>query len=92
MAALHEKDSILAEMGRIIRSRRAYLGRSQQQIADRIGVHKTYVSQIERGLVNMHITLLGELAIALDISIETLLEPLIASLEKHKSQTGNRHK
>ena len=84
MATSPQTAHILAEIGRLIRSRRAYLGWSQQALADRIGVHKTYISQIERGQANVHVTLLGELAVALDADVDTLLEPLIRSVNDRR--------
>ena len=84
MATSSQTAQILSEIGRLIRSRRAYLGWSQQTLAERVGVHKTYISQIERGQANVHVTLLGELAVALDVDVDTLLEPLIRSVNDRR--------
>jgi len=38
------------KLGQIIRDRRKSLGFSQEELAFKSGLHRTYISQIERGL------------------------------------------
>jgi transcriptional regulator with XRE-family HTH domain len=49
---------------------------SQEDLAERAGLHWTYVSGIERGRRNPGLNTLGVLAKALDLSISELLRGL----------------
>lgn len=60
-------------IGRIIASRRNNLGLSQEALADRAGIHRTYVSQLERGLKSPTISVLTEIAEALETRPSNLL-------------------
>ncbi|MBP2292990.1 helix-turn-helix domain-containing protein [Azospirillum rugosum] len=57
-------------MQRIRRSR----GWSQEELAFESGLHRTYISGIERGARNPTVTVLKELADALGVSAASLLE------------------
>ena len=48
-------------------------GISQENLADRAGVHRTYVSGVERGVRNPTITVLEKLAVALSTGLPELL-------------------
>jgi len=41
---------------------------SQQELADLAGVHRTYVSDIERGARNLTVTTVSRIAFSLDIT------------------------
>jgi two-component system, response regulator len=58
-----------------IKQQRSALGISQEELAARAGLHRTYVSEVERGERNPSITSVEKLAQALQISITNLLEP-----------------
>jgi transcriptional regulator with XRE-family HTH domain len=64
-----------------VRERRLELGISQEELALRAGLHRTYVSDIERGNRNIAITNVVRLADALELpvadifSAEIFLEP-----------------
>jgi len=47
---------------------------SQEALAVKIGADRAYVSAIERGLQNMTIVRIAELAIALDVEVVDLVE------------------
>jgi len=49
-------------------------GWSQEEYADRAGVHRTYVSDLERGARNPTITVVEKLAQALQVNIGQLLD------------------
>lgn len=54
---------------------RAWRGRrgiSQEELAERAGLHRTYVSDIERGARNVSLESIEKLASALEISVSTL--------------------
>jgi len=60
--------------GRAIQSRRYELGFSQEEVAERAGLHRTYISDIERGSRNPSLESIEKLAIALDISMTELFQ------------------
>lgn len=47
---------------------------SQEELADLCGVHRTYISQLERGLKNPTLNVLQKIAKALGIKLSTLIE------------------
>lgn len=60
-------------LGNAIKQQRSALGISQEELAARAGMHRTYVSEVERGERNPSITSVEKLAHALEISITNLL-------------------
>jgi len=46
---------------------------SQEELAFRSGLHRTYISGVERGVRNPTITVLSEIAAALKVSIADLV-------------------
>jgi transcriptional regulator with XRE-family HTH domain len=56
----------LPEFGRRVRQRRVDLGLSQEELADRSDLHRTYVSSLERGERNVCLHNLIVLASALE--------------------------
>jgi CheY-like chemotaxis protein len=61
-------------LGTAIRSGRSHLGISQEELACRAGLHRTYISDIERGARNPSVASIGKLAQALQISVSMLFE------------------
>lgn len=61
-------------VGANMRSAREALGVSQEELADRAGIHRTYISGVERGVRNPTITVLEKIAKALRVKVATLLE------------------
>src|ERR1700744_2657481 len=60
--------------GTTIKSKRAELGMSQEELADRAGLHRTYVSDVERGTRNVSLGSIEKLAHALGLSVWRLFE------------------
>ncbi len=56
-----------------MRKLRTAAGLSQEQLAERAGLHWTYISGIERGRRNPGLNNLGRLATALGVSLPDLL-------------------
>lgn len=50
------------------------MGLSQEELADRAGYHRTYISSIERGKRNISIVTLEKISIALGVSVVVLVE------------------
>jgi CheY-like chemotaxis protein/DNA-binding XRE family transcriptional regulator len=61
-------------LGMAIKTQRASLGISQEELAHRAGLHRTYVSDLERGVRNPSIESIEKLAGALQISVSKLFE------------------
>ena len=64
--------SIKQRFGLAIKQRRGELGISQEELAFRTGLHRTYISDIERGSRNPSLENIEKLAKALEISLSTL--------------------
>lgn len=62
-------DNALRAVAIRMRERRLELGISQEELAHRAGLHRTYVSDLERGNRNIAITNLVRLADALEIPV-----------------------
>ena len=58
--------------GAAVRSRRERLGLSQEDFADKAGIHRTYVSSIELGKVQVSIVIAAQLATALETPLSKL--------------------
>ena len=65
---------IRARLGSNVRSLREARGWSQEDYADRAGLHRTYVSDIERGRRNPTVTVVEKLARPLEVSPGSLLD------------------
>ncbi len=60
-------------VGLNVRRLREASGRSQEEFAFDAGMHRTYVSGIERGVRNPTVTVLEKLAIALKVTLAELV-------------------
>jgi transcriptional regulator with XRE-family HTH domain len=67
------KAAWLDALGALIRAQRVTAGLSLRELAERTKVSNAYLSQIERGLHEPSISVLGAIAAALDVSLEALL-------------------
>lgn len=65
---------IRSRLGRNVRQLREAKGWSQEDYADRAGIHRTYVSDIERGRRNPTITVVEKLARPLEVTPGSLLD------------------
>lgn len=64
------------EFGRRVRERRNDLGLSQEQLAERAGLHWTYIGQVERGRSNVTLHSMLRLSDALVVDASWLVESL----------------
>lgn len=60
------------DFGKAVKKQRFELGISQEELADRAGLHRTYISDVERGSRNVSLESIKKLARALELSIATL--------------------
>lgn len=65
--------SFLEALGQVVRSRRKLLGLSQEELAERSGLHRTYVTDVERGVRNLTFESALKLASALQLPVQTIV-------------------
>jgi two-component system response regulator len=84
---------IKAEFAKAVRQRRERLGISQEKLAEKAGLHRTYVSDIERGARNLSLESINRLARALEVSVSALFPPTPFDVEASagKSVVHNNH-
>jgi transcriptional regulator with XRE-family HTH domain len=58
--------------GRVIRDLRKKQGLSQEELAEKAGLHRTYIGMIERGEKNITLENIDKIAKALNVQIEEL--------------------
>lgn len=83
-----ELRELLSGFGSTVRSRRVKLSFSQEDLAHRAGLHRTYISDVERGARNMTIDSIAKLAGALDIPIANFFP----KTRKHAANLPGRQK
>jgi transcriptional regulator with XRE-family HTH domain len=66
------KKEVLIKFGNRVREERQALGLSQEELALRAGVHRTYVGMIERAEKNITLTNIEKISKALKLSIEEM--------------------
>ena len=67
-----KKSPLLLTVGRLVRKHRKSMGLSQEELAERCGIFRTYLSRIENGTANPTLLVLESLALALQVDITTL--------------------
>jgi transcriptional regulator with XRE-family HTH domain len=68
------KEGILTIFGNRVREERLKLGISQEELAARAGLHRTYIGMIERAEKNITLINIEKIAKALDITISELTD------------------
>jgi Response regulator containing a CheY-like receiver domain and an HD-GYP domain len=66
-------EQLLGALSRVIRKKREEAGLSQTELAERSNLHRTYISNIERGAQNVSIEILSRISEALNSSIGELI-------------------
>ncbi len=66
--------------GKAVREARMTVGISQEELADRSGLHRTYISLLERGQRNPSLAVIEEISHALGIS----MVDLVGRIEKQR--------
>lgn len=68
------KPKVLVDFGNAVRSRRMALGISQEEFAERAGLHRTYIGMVERAEKNVTLLSIEKIARALGVSIGSLFD------------------
>lgn len=71
-----QKSPILELFGQNVRKLRVERGLSQEQLADKAGLHRTYIGMIERAEKNITLLNMEKLSIALSSTISELLKSI----------------
>ena len=66
--------NILVKFGNRVKKLRIDNGLSQEDLADRAGVHRTYIGMIERAEKNITLENINKIAVALKINLDELLK------------------
>jgi transcriptional regulator with XRE-family HTH domain len=69
---LPSKTTLLLKFGEAVRELRKEKGFSQEELADKAGLHRTYIGMIERAEKNITLTNVGKIACALNVSVKDL--------------------
>jgi CheY-like chemotaxis protein len=70
-----ENTNIIKAFGDTVKSRRNLVGISQEELAERADLHRTYVSDVERGARNVSLKNITRIAQALGVSTAELFPP-----------------
>ena len=71
---MSRKRNVRQIFGQNLRRKRETLGISQEDLAEKAGLHRTYIGSVERGERNVSIDNMERLAVAVGSTIEQLLE------------------
>ncbi len=64
---------LLAEFGAAVRRLRQERGWSQEELAERVGIHRTYMGGVERGERNISLINIGRIARAFGVTLAALM-------------------
>jgi transcriptional regulator with XRE-family HTH domain len=87
-------DWLPATFSKVLHKRREALGISQEELSKRSGLHRTYISDVERGARNVSLKNMGRLSVALEVSPSILMrwaEMLYANEPVDFSNTVVKH-
>ena len=71
---MQAQDNLLLRFGIIVRLNRKKIKLSQEQLAFKANLHRTYIGMIERGEKNITLYNISKIAYALNIQIHELLK------------------
>lgn len=74
MGKRRAKPDVRERFGTAVKFRREELGLTQEDLAEKAGIHRTYLSDIERGTRNLSLINIEKLAAALSMSMAKLFE------------------
>lgn len=73
------QSKLLIDFGAAVRALRQSQGLSQEEFADRVGIHRTYIGDVERGERNIGLLNVARIASALHVTLAALM----AEAERH---------
>jgi transcriptional regulator with XRE-family HTH domain len=73
---MNSNSNIAARFGAKVRVLRQLRGYSQEELAHKASLHRTYIGMIERGEKNITLANIEKVAIALEVSIFSIFEDL----------------
>lgn len=73
---VYDRDPILVSFGLAIQKRRREMGISQEEAAERVGIHRTYFADVERGARNIGIKNMVAIARGLEVTPSDLLKKI----------------
>ncbi|MBX9724451.1 MAG: helix-turn-helix transcriptional regulator [Candidatus Obscuribacterales bacterium] len=82
-------EPMLATLGQLIKSRRISLGLSQEELGKSSGLHRTYVSDVERGNRNMTLGATTLIAKGLGLQLRDLINALSVEVKETDSYSQN---
>lgn len=68
------KSKLLVRFGVAVRAMRSERGMTQEDLAAKAGLHRTYIGMIERGEKNLTLLNIEKISAALSVPIHSLLE------------------
>lgn len=71
---MNKKQTLQEAFGEVVRTLRLEAGLSQEELAERCELHRTYISQLERGLKSPTLTTIVALAHALGVPPHELIQ------------------
>lgn len=72
----HHKEAYIFYMGQVISDARKAEKLTQSQLAERVGMNKTYISRIEKGLIEPGISTFSKIIEALGLRME-IVKPVV---------------
>lgn len=69
-------EDVFVRFGEKLRESRLALGYSQKELSFKTGLHRTYISSVERGKHNISLANIKKLADALDLKMKDLMPEL----------------
>ena len=91
MAEDYKDTRLLRAFGAVVKRHRESKGASQEHLAEMAGLHRTYVSDIERGIRNLTVSSASRIANGLNVSISFLIaeaERYLSEIETEKRLNG----
>jgi transcriptional regulator with XRE-family HTH domain len=88
--ASKQADDFLERFGETVRAARESLGISQEELAARCKLHRTYVAGVERGIRNPSLKSIKKVADGLGLPLAVLFEKVGASSSKRGANAGRK--
>ena len=74
MAKQQKRPAVRERFGFAVKGRREELGLTQEDLAEKAGIHRTYLSDVERGSRNLSLVNIERLAAALSLRMSELFQ------------------